>query len=254
MKLISLNTWGGVAGKEKLLAFFKRYQDVDIFCLQEIWSAPYKHLEGKVAGGKNLQNSQAMVYGMQEISTLLTNHVPYFRPHHLDNYGLLLLIKKDISVVSEGELYVYKEKGYVPEGDVGMHARNLQYVTISTPHGLRTIMNFHGLWNGKGKGDTKDRLEQSEKIIHFLKTIPHPFVLCGDFNLLPTTQSLKKIEELGLKNLITEYGITSTRTSYYTKKEKFADYALTSEKITVHDFKVLLDEISDHSPLYLEFE
>lgn len=45
MKLISLNTWGGRAGKEELLAFFERYQDIDIFCLQEIWSAPYNDMD-----------------------------------------------------------------------------------------------------------------------------------------------------------------------------------------------------------------
>lgn len=45
MKLISLNTWGGRAGKEELLAFFERHRDIDIFCLQEIWSAPYNDMD-----------------------------------------------------------------------------------------------------------------------------------------------------------------------------------------------------------------
>jgi len=35
--------------------------------------------------------------------------------------------------------------------------------------------------------------------------------------------------------------------------EKFADYALLRGEINVKDFKVLLDEVFDHSPLYLEF-
>jgi len=42
MKIITLNTWGGRAGKELLLSFFEKYRDdADIFCLQEIWSAPH---------------------------------------------------------------------------------------------------------------------------------------------------------------------------------------------------------------------
>ncbi len=64
---------------------------------------------------------------------------------------------------------------------------------------------------------------------------------------------MKKLEDFGLRNLIKEYGITSTRTSFYTKPEKFADYMLVSPGVEVKDFKVLPDEVSDHSPLYLEF-
>lgn len=254
IKLISLNTWGGRAGKEKLLRFFEQYKDTDIFCLQEIWSAPYEHLEGAPAGGVSIDHEEIMVYGLQEISTLLSSHTAYFRPHHLDNYGLLMLIKKDISVLNEGDEFVYKERGHIPEGDVGYHARNVQYATISTPHGTRTVMNFHGLWNGKGKEDNHDRLVQSDRIIELTKSFLHPLVLAGDFNLLPDTESLKRLESSGLRNLIKEYGITSTRTSFYTKAQKFADYTLVSEGIDIKDFKILPDEVSDHSAMYLSFE
>lgn len=254
MKLISLNTWGGRAGKDKLLAFFEKYKDVDIFCLQEIWSAPYDHLQGHDAGGLSINHDDIMVYGMQEISESLEGHITYFRPHHLDNYGLMMLIKKDLAVTAEGDFFVHKERGHVPEGDVGRHARNVQYVTFDTPQGSRTAMNFHGLWNGVGKGDSEDRLKQSGNIIQFVKNFSNPFVMSGDFNLLPDTESLKKLEEFGLRNLIKEYNITSTRTSYYSKPEKFADYTFVSEGIKIKEFKVLPDEVSDHAPLYLEFE
>lgn len=254
MKLISLNTWGGRAGKDKLLAFFAAHKDIDVFCLQEIWSAPYEHLEGHAAGGMSIDHSNIMVYGLQEISALLDSHAAYFKPHHLDNYGLLMLVKKDLDVISEGDVFVYKERGHIPEGDVGFHARNVQFATIVTKNGNRTILNFHGLWNGGGKGDSEDRLLQSDRIIQFMKTLSNPYVICGDFNLLLDTQSLKKLEDFGLRNLVKEYSITSTRTSFYTKPEKFADYALVSGEIAVKNFRVLPDEVSDHSPLCLEFE
>ncbi len=253
MKVISLNTWGGRAGKDKLLDFFNTYRDVDVFCLQEIWSAPFKYLEGHSVGGINIEHSKIMVYGMQEISTLLDNHNAYFRPHYLDDYGLMILVKKNIDVISEGDVFVYKEKGYMPEGDSGNHARNVQFVTICQNKSRYTILNFHGLWNGKGKGDSADRLNQSNRIIQFLKTISDPVVLCGDFNLLPDTQSLKMLEEFGLRNLIKEKGVISTRSSFYAKPEKFADYALVSKEIKINDFKVLTDEVSDHLPLMFDF-
>lgn len=254
MKLISLNTWGGRAGKDKLLAFFAAYKDVDIFCLQEIWSAPYEHLEGSSAGGLSIDHSNIMVYGLQEISALLNTHNAYFKPHHLDNYGLLMLVKKDLDVISEGDVFVYKEKGHIPEGDVGFHARNVQFTTIATKNGNRSILNFHGLWSGDGKGDSEDRLLQSDRIIQFMKTLSNPYVMCGDFNLLPNTQSIKKLENFGLRNLIKENNIISTRTSFYTKEPKFADYTLVSDGVKINDFKILPDEVSDHSPMYVDFE
>ncbi len=254
MQLISLNTWGGSAGREKLLAFFTTHKDVDIFCLQEVMSAPYRHLEGKVVGGVAFSNNQRMPYGVQDISGLLDTHTAYFRPHQGDHYGLLTLVKKDFVIAEEGELFVHKEKGYEPEGDMGLHARNIQYATIATEKGNRTVINFHGLWNGKGKGDSEDRLRQSDNIIQFLQKLQNPYVLCGDFNLLPDTESLQKLERFGLHNLIKENGITSTRTSFYTKPEKFADYTLVSDGIKVSTFRILPDEVSDHSPMFLDFE
>lgn len=253
MKLISLNTWGGRAGQEKLLAFFEDHRDVDVFCLQEIWSASYDHLEGQTAGGLRVDHSHIMTHGLQEISAVLKTHVPYFRPNHLENYGLLIFVKKSIEVLSEGDVFVHKERGFVPTGDVGLHARNVQFVTITTPQGSRTILNFHGLWNGQGKSDSDERLAQSDNIIRLIQTMEQPVVFCGDFNLLPHTESMKKLERIGMRNLIIDYNVTSTRTSLYTKPEKFADYILTSPTIIVNDFHVMVDEVSDHCPLFIDF-
>ncbi len=253
MKIISLNTWGGRAGKEGLLTFFRHHNnEVDIFCLQEIWSAPYEHLEGKVMGGKEAKHNEIMVYGLQEISSILTDYELYFRPHHLDNYGLLMFVRKGVMIEEEGEVYVHKEKDYIPEGDVGHHARNVQYIKIKREGTFLYVLNFHGLWNGKGKTDSEERLEQSKRIVSFVSGLTGDIVFCGDFNLLPDTKSLTTIEEAGFRNLIKEHGITSTRTDHYTGKEKFADYILASKGLPVKEFKVLPDQVSDHAPLFLE--
>ncbi len=251
MNLISLNTWGGTAGLTGLRDFLHRHKDTDIFCFQEIWNGG-EHMLGTKAGGVMLENKVCRLY--QEIGKILTSHSGYFRPHFYDFYGLAMFVKKNMSVTEEGEIFVHKDKGYISSEDSGNHARNIQYVTIASPKGMRTIVNFHGLWNGKGKTDSDDRLLQSEKIVQFLKTITNPYLICGDFNLLPETESLKKLEGLGLRNLITEFGIHSTRSSFYNKPDKFADYALVSRGITVNDFKILPEEVSDHLAMYLDFE
>lgn len=254
MKLISLNTWGGLAGKNVLLSFFKKHGDVDIFCLQEIWSDSYDSSEGKKVGGVIVENSKVMVHGLQEITALFPDHKAYFRPHHGDHYGLLILVHRDLEVMAEGEMFVYQEKGFVDPEENGNHARNIQYVTLKCNGKLMTVINFHGLWNGKGKGDSEDRLKQSENIINFLDTLSMPFLIAGDFNLRPDTESVKKFERAGLRNLIKDYGITSTRTKLYTKStEKFADYVFTSKDIEIDDFKVLPDAVSDHAAMFLNF-
>ena len=117
---------------------------------------------------------------------------------------------------------------------------------------MYSILNVHGLWSGKGKKDSPERLLQSQRIRHFMDSINTPKILCGDFNLRPDTESMAIIEK-GMNNLITSNDIRSTRTRFYTKQEQFADYILTSPEIIVNEFTVLKDEVSDHAPLLIDF-
>jgi len=232
------------------LDFFAQHKDVDVFCLQEVWNGG-EHMLTEKGGGVTMENAVPQI--LSGIKDALPQHGCYFRPHLFDFYGLALFVKNDVRVLEEGELYVHEEKGFVEPHDWGTHARNIQYVTLETEKGIRTIINFHGLWNGKGKTDTEARLLQSTNIVNFVATLAHPFVLVGDFNLNPETESIKKLEEFPLRNLIKEHGITSTRTSLYIKENRFADYCLVSDGIEVEDFKILPDEVSDHAPLFLEW-
>jgi len=249
MKLISLNTWGARAGKEKMLEFFNKYEDTDIFCLQEMWQGGEEIYTDKDG---ILTDTSISFRLLDDIKKILPNHDVYFRPAIGTHYGLAIFVKKNIDVIEEGDVFIHKNKEFVPEGHHGGHARNMQYITIDKENPV-TIYNLHGLWNGQGKSDSDDRLLQSDKITEFVKETKTPFVLTGDFNLLPGTESLKKIEQLGVENLITKYNIKSTRTSLYEKELKFADYVFTSPSIQIKDFRVMEEEVSDHCALYLEF-
>ncbi len=248
MKIIALNTWGGRGGKEKLLSFFDQNQNVDVFCLQEVWNGG-DHMKGSFAAG--VPRADVNTQLLEDVRSKLPNHIVHFRPNYFDWYGLAIFVNKKYKILEEGEMYIYKEKGYIHHEDLGNHARTIQWVTLELGSSKLSIINIHALWNGKGKGDSEDRLLQSERIVTFLKTIKNPYIICGDFNLTPTTESIKKLEDFGLRNLIKEFGVTSTRTSMYTKVEKFADYAFLSPGIKLEEFKVLPDEVSDHAPLYL---
>lgn len=240
MKIIFLNTWGGRV-TEPLKKFFASHQDVDVFCLQEVWSSTLE---------KIVDYPDEVPQLFSEIGDILQSHQGIFAPADQDgNYGLALYFKKPLTQIDSGNIMIHNKAEYFPDLDVTSPPRNMQYVTFEKNSKKITVINFHGLWTSQGKGDNPDRLIQSEKIISFLKTLDHLFVLGGDFNLSPDTQSLQNLENFGLKNLVKEYGVVSTRTNFYTKENKFADYVLVSDGTTVTDFQVLPDEVSDHAPL-----
>jgi endonuclease/exonuclease/phosphatase family metal-dependent hydrolase len=245
MKLITLNTWGGRAGGS-ILEFFKNHADVDIFLLQEVFHQGTEQTLFHTRENKRL---------FKDVDDILPDHAGYFAPAQNNEWGLAAFIRKSIKVADHGDVFVYRTKDAMVGRDGATVGKNLQYFQIFLSNRRITIMNFHGLWNGQGKTDSADRLNQSKKIIEFIKFLTGDFILAGDFNLRPDTQSLKMLEkELGLKNLIEEHRISSTRTSFYTKPEKFADYVLLTPGLLVKNFQVLPEEVSDHAALFLEFE
>ena len=66
-------------------------------------------------------------------------------------------------------------------------------------------------------------------------------------------ETFKILSQAGLTDLVTTRTTKGTRTSYYKKPNKYADYMLINEYIRVLDFNVIFEpEVSDHCPLVLE--
>lgn len=241
MKLITLNIWGGHV-RDPLLNFISAHRATDIFCFQEVYhNAPEKISTEERPVSLNI---------FSELQTLLPEHNGYFRPVVDNVFGIATFIKKEIDVLSEGEITIHENPTYIGRGPT--HSRNMQFIECKINHKNFSVLNVHGLWNGKGKTDSPERIHQSKRIKRFMKSLRTPIILCGDFNLKPDTESLNILEE-GMINLVKIHAVTSTRTNYYPKAEKFADYILISEGITTNRFEVMPDEVSDHAPLFLEF-
>lgn len=240
-KLISLNIWGGHV-KKPLLEFMENYQSIDVFCLQEV----YERAANKISTDDNT----VALNIFSEIAERLPDHEEFFSPVVDGTYGIGMFIKKNIKLIDKGVKSIHDNPDYRGRGPT--HGRILQWALCESMHGQFYVVNVHGLWNGKGKTDSPERLTQSRNIRNFVNTLKKPVVLCGDFNLLPDTQSMA-ILDAGMSNLIKEHQITSTRTSYYPKSIRLADYLIMSPEVQTHDFKVLSDEVSDHAPLYVEF-
>jgi endonuclease/exonuclease/phosphatase family metal-dependent hydrolase len=241
MRLITLNIWGGHV-LNPLLEFIKSHHETDILCFQEVYHRAQKKISD--------EDRAVCLNIFSELQALLPRHKGFFRPVVNNIYGIGMFIKKDIPVFEEGEIKIHDNPAYRGIGPT--HSRNLQWVKCQIDNRVHTIMNVHGLWNGKGKTDAPERIVQSQKIRGFVDAIRTPKILCGDFNLRPDTESIKILQQ-EMKNLIQDFNISSTRTRLYPKEEKFADYVFTSPEITVNHFEVLKDEVSDHCPLFLDF-
>ena len=247
MKLITLNIWGAHV-HQPFLDFIKNHQTVDIFCFQEV----YHRADHKIS----TDDRWVSLNGLDEIQTNLPAHRYFFSSAVNGNYGLVTFVHPRIRILEEGEKWIHENPDYPGYG--AAHPRLLQWLQCEVQGHIFYVVNVHGLWNGQGKSDTPARIEQSQRIRDFLQTLNAPFILCGDFNLRPDTESLKIIETSipGMQNWIDLSKVTSTRSIFYPKEEKFADYIFTSAEIHVKHFEVLSgekDQVSDHLPLFLEF-
>jgi endonuclease/exonuclease/phosphatase family metal-dependent hydrolase len=245
MKLITLNIWGG-ALTGPLLDFLRATRNrTDIYCFQEV----YRNATGKFS--YHPRNYEVF----DDLVANLPDHAAYYHPSHGEIWGPAMFIKKPLDPVSIEDHFVVGSRGTTPQ-DPLFESRNIQVATFEKEPGAKfTVVNFHGLWNGKDKDDSPERLSQSQRILDAIRMIKHDLIICGDFNLNPHTESIGMFERRGFRNLIKEYGVTSTRTSHYSKEySKFADYILVSPDVEVKNLRVLPEEVSDHAALELEFE
>lgn len=225
--------------------FFEKHADVDIFCLQEVFNGVRNF--GRPAA------KEAVGDIFERISNLLPEHQGFYCDEQEGEEGEAIFVRKSLGVERADQEYVHRWKNAMRSEDDGrMLGRALQYIRFRWAGRYYTVAHVHGLWNGQGKGDSPDRIKQSQKIKALLDDLDGPKVLTGDLNLLPDTQSMRILDD-GMKNLVREYGIMGTRSSLYANAEKYADYILTSDEIEVVDFCVLQETVSDHLPLYLEF-
>jgi len=243
MKLESLNVWGGRMLIPLLDHIKQHASEIDIFCFQEILNNPTQP-------SSNIETIENL---FEIFESALPNHQGYFNPALTNNIGLATFIKKSIKVVDQGDIFVYRWLDSIENNDPTTLGRNMQFIQFELNNQTYTVANLHGLWTGAGTSDTPDRIKQSEIINDFFSTIAGPSILCGDFNLDPSSKSIELLEQ-GRRNLIREYKVESTRADFFKWPDKIADYMLVSKNITVNNFQVQQQTVSDHLPLILDFK
>ncbi|MDP2598440.1 MAG: hypothetical protein Q8P49_01265 [Candidatus Liptonbacteria bacterium] len=244
MRIISLNVWLGKL-KDPLIAFLEREAPTtNVFCFQEMPSSLNRLLKDDL---------------FSAVAKILPDFRGFFEVAQQDEeggveVGLAIFVKRAEKIDKEGDFFVYRTRNSMVGGDGRTAGRNVQFIQFPKHGKEYAIFNFHGLWSGKEREDNEARIEQSQKLKNFLNTVAGTKIVCGDFNLTKNTKSLAILDE-GMRNLVKEYGIASTRPDrYFPYPDKFCDYILVDKDVEVVGFKVLQDEVSDHLPLFLEFK
>lgn len=265
MKILSLNICGGML-HGPLLSYLEAV-DADVLCLQEVARAPSARTPWLTYrdGAVELQQ-RAHLY--EEIAAVLPRHDGFFCPTARgelydgkvscwQEFGLATFVRKGIPIIGQALDFIH---GRYSHHGFGEHprARNAHAVRLFDEHAgtAVTIVQLHGLRDPSGKGDSPERRAQAKALLALIDRLHHQderLLVCGDFNLLPDSETFRLLGERGLADLVTGRGFTDTRTSLYTKQGRYADYMLVTPNVTVHGFDVVTEpEVSDHRALLAE--
>jgi hypothetical protein len=261
MKLISLNIWGGNAYEGFMNFVREQAPSTDIFCFQETYRSD--------AGVAQYGNTHLNI--LADIVTALPDFQMFFRPMEQrvhehgpidipSEIGLAMFIRSPLVVKQEGMLPIYRTPGsWDRKNDFVNFPHILHYATVMVGTAPCLIISVHGTAQPGTKLDTDARIAQSQIIVEFMNNTEGAKILCGDFNLMPETESIAMIERARMRNLIKEFNITDTRGRLSHEKwpnspQFFADYTFVSPEIKVKNFLVPPVPASDHLPMILEFE
>jgi hypothetical protein len=268
MRIITLNAWGGRA-LYPLMKFIERYAPTtDVFCFQEVFNTSQEevdcHHPDEYLCGNLYQRIERLIggFGRDQFTGEFAA-----RPESPTRMSQALFYRNSLSAVAYGDQVIHQPERPVEDGSAVISGRLAQFLMVASRSKPTSsfeplaIINYHGLWGGGDKADSSDRLNQSRRLRQLMDQMPGPVVLCGDLNLLSNTESLRLLDH-GHRNMVTDYGIVSTRTPLYRHYEdplfpKMADYVILSDGmggIKVRNFWVLSDLVSDHAPLLLDID
>lgn len=258
MKLVSLNIQGGAQGERFFKYVDQAAKTADILCFQEVYDSKSHAI---VTMGEHMDiytQLQKRLKGFDSYYHPVSSRVgEYFRIKPKAILGLAIFVKK---AVQTGEHFGKHVEGTL-NGEVdfrnGKEANAVQCLEVAVKTGNFWVMNFHGQSRPGDKLDTPKRLKQSKILVGMIKKLKGPKILCGDFNLMPNTKSVKMLEQAGMVNLIRKYKIKNTRNSVswqrYGHKQYFADFIFVTPEVRVKNFKVPYNLASDHLPMVVEF-
>lgn len=275
--LLQLNAWCGRAPR-----FLEHFDELiskkpTIICMQEVLEG-YGPLDEISSYSNSLQNNVRVFhekywneyefYYSPRVTTWVAQG-NYSNEDSLGHWGNLIMWRRDRLVMMEArtkfifdghDTFDHKDDQTLPVNMQGLVFRDLH-----EPEKLLTVCNIHGWYGGKGfgKGDSPERIKQSQAIIDFVQSLGNTdrVLVSGDFNIRPDTESMKIIEQ-GINpdgNIIRKFGIPTTRTTLYDAakraNEPHAGYVLLGDGLVATTCVVNDEmEVSDHAPIWIDFK
>jgi len=264
VQIMCLNGWGG-ALFEAVQAYLQQVRP-DVLCLQEVVHSPASNKPWLTYRDGDHKLPQRANF-FRDVCEVLPDHAAYFFPAAQgvlwdedkaipSQWGLATFVRSDLPIIGKAQGFVHKNFSAHGYGDHprsrNAHVFKLYDIERDKPI---VIAHMHGLRDLAGKMDTPERLAQAERFVHLIQKVADaddPLVVCGDFNIEPSSRMFEVFARIGLRDLVTGRGFTDTRTSHYRKSGRYADYMLVNDRVDVLGFDVVEQpEVSDHRPLLL---
>lgn len=263
MRIVSLNAWGGRLWPE--LSGYLAAEAPDVLCLQEVIHSPVPApdwLDYRDDGAHLPQRDHLF----RDVAALLPDHVGHFAPAARGQlwegdtalpslWGLATFVRADLAIIGQAQGFVHKD--FSADG-FGAHPRSrvAHVVRVHDPalgHPV-TIGHMHGLRDPQAaKRDTPERRRQAERFARLIAAVAEPdepLIVGGDFNVEPDSETFAVLAELRLADRTVAVAPEGTRTSFYAKFGRFADYILTNPAAAAATVAVVRQpEVSDHCPL-----
>jgi endonuclease/exonuclease/phosphatase family metal-dependent hydrolase len=242
LKIIQLNIWGGKLGFQVI--DFLKAEKPDFVCMQEVHD-----LKGSSGALFSTLDEIKEEGGFSESFMSPTYSFRYME-RELE-YGNAILGKTPFdsteTVFTRG---AYKRNFDFMTDD--HNARNLQVSATRIGNTPLHILNHHGHHVQGSKAGNDEITQQMRIIADAIEPLAGPVILCGDFNLAPSSPSLAVINEK-LTNLSIAYKLKRTYSQFSIINE-VCDYIFVNDRVKVRRFEMSKALVSDHKALILEFD
>ncbi len=257
LHMYSQNVWGGKVFGPLCERLIHVRDQVHLFCFQEVLASP-DGVQPYTTVRTNLLAE--LQHCLPEHRPLFCNIQSGFDPdgpvRYAVDFGQAMFLHRSLGLQQHLTRFIFRTANALTAASstvVGWGlGRAIHVAVIVHEQETYVIGNVHGLWHASGKGDLPERLEQSRRIVAAMAAVSaEKKIIVGDLNVVPDTRSVHLIEAAGYRNLITEYAIVDTRTVFYHKAPRLADYVFMSQAVRVEDFHVDQTPVSDHAALIL---
>ncbi len=273
--IASLNTWSG--GHPLFLPYVTElFQTHSVLLFQEVHHALVPDLPTTMMPrDSGSRRYPVRPYLRREIEALGAPRFASFYDHHCvgvhdlepDNrllFGQLTCIDQSTYVVRcNYTSFVFGRAGqFNTESEGGSPCAKkaiAQVIRRSNVAGDLIVVNVHGHWSIGGKCDTPERFEQNKRISQMVEKLCRvmrcsqstQLLIMGDLNYISEGSVLADLAEqpcfgpAGGVILNHQFGVTDTRTSFYEKPVREADFAIVNQ--TLHS-RVLDVTVDKHAP------